>query len=312
MKKNRGKGHRRGRPRKEGLRARVVATRGRRVLVRNEAAEEVVCFLSGHRAVIGDEVLYVEAKGTGGKIVEVLDRTRELLRVDFKGREQVVANGLGGLLVVASAAQPAYRPGLMDRYQVAAGRCGIDFGLVLTKADLGISPQVEADLEWRASLGVPIFRTIPTQGVGVTEVLSFLEDASEDGPWALVGHSGVGKTSLTAALLPGEDVGPIGEVSTFWDTGRHTTTGSRIFSVGERGEIVDSPGIRTFLPAGLTPETVRDYFPGVGRLGCQYRDCLHRPGEEGCVAEEEVPEDTLLRYRRMLDEVVSMKERLSP
>ena len=76
-----------------------------------------------------------------------------------------------------------------------------------------------------------MFRTEPPRGEGVAAVASFLAEHAEDGPWACVGHSGVGKTSLIQALLPQEDVGPVGDVSTFWEQGRHTTTHSRLFAL---------------------------------------------------------------------------------
>jgi ribosome biogenesis GTPase len=289
----------------------VVATAGRRVVVRDDEGERV-CFLAGRRAVVGDRVRWVEARGEGGKLVSVEERERSLIRVDFKGRNQVVAANLGGLLVVASSAQPAYRPGLMDRYQVGAEVAGIPIAIVLTKVDLGVSDETEADLAMRAELGVPVMRVANPSGDGGQTVLDFLAEQAGTGPWALVGHSGVGKTSLAATLLPDVDVGPIGEISEYWEAGRHTTTGSRIYELPTGGEIADSPGIRTFLPSGLDPHAVRDHFPGLPPLACRYRDCLHRPGEDGCVAPESVSAATLMRYRRLLTEVSSLAERMRP
>jgi len=282
------------------------------VVVRDTEGVDRTCFLSGHRAVIGDKVRFLIAKGTGGKLTDVLPRERYLERKDFKGRIRIVASHLGGLCAVASAKSPPYRPGLLDRYQMAAAIAGVDFAVVLTKVDLGVTDEVEADLAWRASLGVPVYRVDARQGEGVQAVAAFLAEQEADGPWAFVGHSGVGKTSLIAHLLPDQDVGPIGEISEFWDQGKHTTTGSRIFSLGDEVEIADSPGIRTFLPSGLEPSTVRDVFPGIGHLGCHYRDCLHREGEEGCVAEEQVEAELLTRYRRVLNEVIGHDERERP
>ncbi len=287
---------------------RVLATKGRRVVVGDDEGTRT-CFLSGHRAVIGDRVRWVEARGEGGKITHVEERHNALIRADFKGREQVIAAHLTGLIVVASTREPPYRPGLMDRYHVGANVADLEMAVVLTKTDLGVSDEVEADLAWRESLGIPVFRTCPTEGSGLEAVLEFLA-GGWDGPWAFVGHSGVGKTSLAAALLPGVDVGPVGEISEFWDAGRHTTTGSRIYTLPSGGEIADSPGIRTFLPGGLDPQVVKDHFPGLGPIGCKYRDCLHRPGEEGCAAADEVDPAVVLRYRRMLSEVTGLEERM--
>lgn len=302
-----------GRPTPDARFGRVVATRGRRVEVADEEDGVVrICFLSGHRAVLGDRVAFVIAKGSGGKITEVMPRTTELVRSDWGGREQLLAANLGGMLVVASASHPPYRPGLVDRYLVAAGVGGMDAALVLTKADLGVDEEVEADLAARVADGLTVTRVSSTTGEGIEAVRSFLAGTDPAAPWILVGHSGVGKTSLLAALMPGEDVGPIGEISEFWDQGRHTTTHSRLFTVPGGGVLADSPGIRTFLPGRLTPEAVRMHFPGLPWLDCRYRDCLHRPLEDGCVAEQEVAPDVLMRYRRLLDEVLAMDARTRP
>lgn len=291
----------------KGKPGRVIATVGRRVVVRDDVGERV-CFLSGRRAVVGDLVRWVEAQGSGGKLVQVEPRERALVRMDFKGRQQVVASHLGGLLVVASTDQPHYRPGLMDRYEVGANVAGIDMAIVLTKTDLGPSDLADRDLAIRESRGIPVMRVCNPTGHGVPIVQEFLRTATP-GPWAFVGHSGVGKTSLAAALLPEVDVGPIGEISEFWDAGRHTTTSSRIYALPDGGEIADSPGIRTFLPSGLDPHVVRDHFPGLDVSGCRYRDCLHREGEDGCAAPEEVTAEMLVRYRRLLVEVTDLHAR---
>lgn len=277
-----------------------------------DAKGERVCVLAGHRAVVGDEVTWVEVQGSGGKINEVLPRERTLVREDFNGRTRVVASHLGGLAVVASTQLPPYRPGLMDRYQVAASAAGLDLVIILTKTDLGTPDLVSADLAWRAEHGVDTVRCNAKTGEGVDAMRELVRERGAPGPWALVGHSGVGKTSLAAALLPDINVGPIGEVSEFWGTGQHTTTGSRIYELENGLEIADSPGIRTFLPSGLQPENVRDHFPGIGGLGCRYRDCLHRPDEDGCIADTEVDPAVLVRYRRLLGEVVDMRGRLGP
>ncbi|HMV67692.1 MAG TPA: ribosome small subunit-dependent GTPase A [Myxococcota bacterium] len=297
-----------GKPR-GALTGRVVSTQGRRVVVRDEAGDDRVCFLSGQRAVIGDRVRLVASGPGEGKLTEVMPRERALIRVDFKGREQEIAAWLGGLVVVAAADQPAYRAGLVDRYLIGASAAGLGVILLLTKIDLGVSDEVERDLLAREALGYTVARVSTTTGEGMEALRAALVARGAPGPWALVGHSGVGKTSVIRALLPDVDVGPVGEISEFWEAGRHTTTHSRVFDLGDGVEIADSPGIRTFLPGGLGPETVRAHFPGLEDVVCRYRDCLHRPGEEGCAAEGSVEPALLERYRRVLTEVESVTER---
>ncbi|MBN2798279.1 MAG: ribosome small subunit-dependent GTPase A [Deltaproteobacteria bacterium] len=241
------------------------------------------------------------AKGTGGVLDEVLPRHSTLRRLDKTGREQVLASNLEGVVVVLSATSPPLVPWLMDRYLVAAHAGGMRVVLCLNKVDLGPEDNAMEELQHRTALGVPLLSVSAHTGEGLGALRQLIAGARA--PWALVGMSGVGKTSILAALLPELDVGPVGEISEYWEAGKHTTTGSRIFALKTGGELADSPGIRSFVPAGLSHEDVRRHFPGMAELPCRYRDCLHRPGEDGCVAPEQIAEPLLDSYRRLMAEV---------
>ena len=89
--------------------------------------------------------------------------------------------------------------------------------------------------------------------------------------------------------------------------GRHTTTESRCFTLPQGGEILDSPGIRNLTPVFGHPDEVRDHFPVVRHLRCKYRDCRHRPGEEGCDAEARIDPGLLDSYRTLLSEVEAIE-----
>jgi ribosome biogenesis GTPase / thiamine phosphate phosphatase len=289
----------------KGLPGMVVATVGRAVLVRDDHGERV-CVLSGQRAVIGDRVRWVEVQDAGGKLVGVERRDTSLSRKDHRGKEQVLAANLRGLLVVAAVQHPPFRPGLLDRYVVAAAVGGLEVAVVLTKTDLGIPDSVQAPISHRKEYGLPFLWVSNVTGEGVDGVREFVEE--QGGGWALVGHSGVGKTSLAAKILPEIDAGPVRELSDYWERGQHTTTASTWFDL-DGGAIVDSPGIRTFSPSGLSPEEVRRHFPGVLSLRCKYRGCLHRVGEEGCVIEDELPVELATSYRRLLEDVEKTHKR---
>lgn len=288
---------------------RVIETVGRRVIVSDDEGTRA-CFLSGHRAVVGDVVRWTEAKGEGGKLTEVCARTSILRRVDSRGEEQMLVANLEGVFVVFAASEPPLAPPLLDRYLVAAEHDGLRAVIVLNKADAEIPAHVQAALDERADLGFTVLRASAKTGDGVDAIRAHL--AAATGAWAFVGPSGVGKTSLVQALLPGEDVGPIGEISAYWGQGMHTTTHTRLFRVHTGGEIADSPGIRSFTPAVLDPIAIRDHYPGVTGLGCKYRDCLHRDGEEGCVAPASVPEARLIAYRALLTEALGIARRRGP
>ena len=287
---------------------RVVATLGRRVVVR-DAEGERVCFLSGQRAVVGDEVHWVEAQGEGGKLVGVQDRRTVLVRTDLRGKEQILAANLHGIVIVTAPMEPPFRAGLLDRYLVAAGVGDLEAVVVLNKIDQGVPEEVEQALVARSAAGIEVLRVSAHGEQGMAALGERLASA---GPWSLVGHSGVGKTSLAAWLVPDEDVGAIGELSEHWGTGQHTTTGSRIFDLPGGAELIDSPGIRTFAPGRLDAESVRRHFPVVREVVCRYRDCLHREGEDGCTAEASVPAELLASYRRLLAEIEGIDARRRP
>ena len=287
---------------------RVKEIRGRRVLVANADGERV-CFLAGHRAVVGDRVDWVTAQGEGGKITHLHERANVFERVDLRGRGQVLAANLGGLVVVTCPSDPPFRAGLLDRYLVSASVSGLDALVLVNKVDLGITEDVQRALEVRRAVGFPIQYVSSKTGEGVQEFRDWLARETVDRPWVLVGHSGVGKTSVMSAILPDEDVGAVGEVSAHWGTGQHTTSSSRWFELPGGGGLVDSPGIRTFAPAGLRPEDVRTFFPGVATLACRYRDCRHREGEDGCAAIDEIDAGLLTSYRRLYVEMEGIAKR---
>jgi len=281
----------------------VVETVGRRVRVA-VGSELVVCFLAGHRAVIGDRVRFVEVDGGGGKIACVLPRATVLQRLDHKGREQVVAANLRGVVIVETVHEPPLAPVLLDRYLVAAWRGGLDAMIALNKVDLGVPDQAAAQVALREACGVPTVRVSAHDGTGLAALRAFIVQAG--GSWALVGRSGVGKTSLVRALLPEREVGPVGELSEYWGMGRHTTTSSTRFELDGGAALVDSPGIRSFTPAGLDIEDLRSWFPGLRELRCAWRDCLHRPGEQGCTIEQHVHPDLVRSYRTLLQELLEI------
>lgn len=283
---------------------------GRRVRI-GDADGERLCFLSGQRAVIGDRVRWTDAPGEGGKLMAVEPRTNELTRSDPKGHHEVLAANLGGLLVVVTPTDPPFHAPLLDRYIVGAGRANLPVAALLAKIDLPVPDGVAHALDARAKTGLPVLRCSARTGEGLDEVRAFLAEHDE-GPWALVGYSGVGKTSLVGALLPEQDVGPVGAISEYWGTGRHTTSRSRLFVLPGGGEVADSPGIRGFIPAIDDPEAVRDHYPGMHALPCKYRDCLHRPDEAGCVAEATVEPELLAGYRELFQQVEAIHRRRGP
>ncbi|MGK7345465.1 MAG: ribosome small subunit-dependent GTPase A [Candidatus Nitrospinota bacterium M3_3B_026] len=254
--------------------------------------------------VVGDYVVFEK-----GRPKTIAPRKNELARSGFGGTRQVLAANLDQMVIVTSC-DANYRPGLVDRFAVIAGHEGMAAIIVLNKVDLpGAEGYVEQARAYE-KLGLRLLLASALTGEGLEE----LKEALKEKTSAMVGHSGVGKTSLLNALIPGLDR-PVGDVDEETARGRHITTVSLLAPLPEGGFIIDSPGIRQLVPSEITPEDVARHFPGLQEYigGCRFRDCLHI-AEPGCAVREAVEngaigEKPYASYRRLLE---SLKENTSP
>jgi ribosome biogenesis GTPase len=230
------------------------------------------------RLVVGDRV---ELRATGDDLVitAILPRATQLERAAGPdGPRRVVVANADILLVVESLTRPEPRPHLIDRYLIAAWVGQLDAALVLTKADLLDDPAPGESLAglYRA-LGYPVVVGSAKDPAFVAEVRSLVDGRVA----ALVGQSGVGKSTLTRGLTGIERA--VGDVSDRDGTGRHTTSDPRLIPFEDGGAIVDTAGVRTLFLPRLDPADLADAFPEIRALAgqCQFRDCRHL-GEPGC------------------------------
>jgi ribosome biogenesis GTPase / thiamine phosphate phosphatase len=213
-----------------------------------------------------------------GVIVGVLPRRTKLSRriqsgpQDIDGREDVVAANIDHVVVVASAHDPPLRPGLIDRYLVAAGKGGLDPIICINKIDLADPQEIEPVVDMYKRLSYPVILACAKSGRGIDELGQRLRDAIS----VLAGHSGVGKSTLLKQLCPGLDV-RTGEVNRKSGRGKHTTTTAQLIQLPAGGYVIDTPGIRQFGLWDPTPEDVRTYFVEISRYSqeCRFRDCSH-------------------------------------
>jgi ribosome biogenesis GTPase / thiamine phosphate phosphatase len=235
--------------------------------------------------VVGDEVRVVgDVSGDEGslaRIVEVQERRTVLRRTadDDDPVERVIVANAGQLVVVAALADPEPRPRLIDRALVAAYDAGLEPLLCMTKADLA---DPETLLATYRPLGVPY--VVTRRGDDLTAVRERLLDKVS----VLVGHSGVGKSTLVNALVPGSDRA-IGHVNAVTGRGRHTSTSALMLPLPGGGWIVDTPGIRSFGLAHVEPGRLIKAFPDLAALTdpCP-RGCTHGEGEPECGLDEAV------------------------
>ncbi|MGO1590410.1 MAG: ribosome small subunit-dependent GTPase A [Ancrocorticia sp.] len=303
----------------------ITVDRGRFRLIMEENGIEVNAVKArelGRRAlVVGDRVRVTGdisgAKDTLARVVVVEKRTSELRRSteEGDGRDRVVVANADQLAVVAALADPGPKPGMIDRCLVAAYVAGMDALLVLTKGDLA-GPE---DLVARyAPLGLPFYVTsLPdvfddgesspaTSPQPDNSVSLELREALTEHETVLVGHSGVGKSTLINALVPqaNRTTGHVNEVT---GKGRHTSTSAVSFGLPEGGRIIDTPGIRSFGLAHVGAADLLASFSDLNAIAddCP-RGCPHTEGALECALSEVTEEPTLSRvqsFRRLLDSI---------
>jgi ribosome biogenesis GTPase len=286
----------------DGEPGRVIAHHGVAVLILFESGEERQVWLQPEqRAVVGDRV-----RVEGGRLA-VEPATGVLRRRDPRGRERTIATNLD-LLGIVIAPEPREPPGYIDRGFVIARSAEIEPFLVLNKIDLDEGDELAERLaEIYAPSGKVLLVSAET-GAGVESISEALAGGRLG---ALVGPSGVGKSSLLNALVPDLDL-RVSELNRRSGKGRHTTTTATLHSVAGGGYLVDTAGFKDFIAVDVEVLDVARFFPGFETAleqGCRFRDCLHR-SEPDCsvlaaVEAGEIPERRHRAYLQILEELES-------
>jgi ribosome biogenesis GTPase len=230
--------------------------------------------------------------GDEGTIQSIEPRHQSLSR-DSRGRRHVIVANVDQMIIVGSAAQPDLKPGLIDRLIVAAESAGIRPLICLNKVDL-VDPSALVPLAGVfARMGYPVVLCSTVTGMGVARLQAELRGRVT----AVVGQSGVGKSSLLNVLDPDLDL-RVAEVSRENEKGRHTTTTARLLPHRFNGWFVDTPGVRQFQPWQLVPAEVPSAFRDLRPIAnlCRFPNCTH-DHETGCAVKDAVA-DGLLDVRR--------------
>jgi ribosome biogenesis GTPase len=269
-------------PASQNPRGRVAAERGSSFLVsiENETREVGVGAHVDPRPVVGD---WVEVEATG-RISRVEPRSTSIARkvAGRETRQQVlVANVDRGFIVTVNDRD--WSPRRLERYLVALWEGGVDPVILVNKVDVApVDPELRLLLA-DVAIGVPVLEVSAATGTGLDSVRSAIPPGTTA---VLLGSSGVGKSTLINRLtgLPAQPTATLGDDG----RGRHTTSHRELFPLDTGGWLIDTPGLREFLP-WASEEGVKAIFDEIEVLAgdCRFRDCQHQ-SEPGCAVKRAV------------------------
>jgi len=268
----------------------IIRSHGRSFIVEADG-HEYNCSTRGKRVdfTCGDRV-DILVQNQEQAVIEARHERSSLLYRQDEWRTKMIAANVSRLLIV-TAAVPTPSEEFLCRCLIAAEAGDIDPLIIVNKADLPQSDAWISALEPYRQMGYPML------------TLSAKQDVSLLHPWlegqtsVMIGQSGMGKSTLTNALLP-DARARTAEISTALDTGRHTTTHATLYHLNANSHLIDSPGLQEFGLKHLDPTQLIYYFPEMRPLvgKCRFHNCTHR-AEPGCALKQAVEDGSIRRFR---------------
>ncbi len=253
---------------------RVVSHQGGQLLVELAQGGLVECRIKSNLGsiVCGDRVAIEATAQKVNRVIAILPRDNLLQRVDGFGQTRAIAANISQL-IVCLAISPEPNLYLLDQYLISAEQQQIAACILLNKIDLADNdPDPFALRKIYLPLDYPVIHSSVKTGAGMDEFSRLLPGEVS----VLGGVSGVGKSSLTSWLLPGEEI-KIASISSANEEGRHTTRASRLYVLPSGGELIDTPGVRGFSPFIDDSRPLAHGFREIRDLAgeCRFHNCLH-------------------------------------
>ena len=222
--------------------------------------------------VCGDRVIYQQSEH-GATIVAIQPRENLLQRLDGFGQIKAVAANVTQLIICLSV-EPQPNLFLLDQYLLSAEQQGIQALIVLNKIDL--LDDSDSDPFNLIKIYQPLGYQILFTSIKNQHNIDRLQQHCRGHTNVISGVSGVGKSSLTRAILPDVDI-RIGKISEASKEGRHTTRTSRLYHLPLGGDLIDTPGVRGFNPVADPAQTIASGFREISQAGhnCKFSNCRH-------------------------------------
>lgn len=261
---------------------------------------------------VGDEVdVERREEADADFIVAVHPRRNYIIRrsTNLSKESHILAANIDMAFLVASIREPEVNTTFIDRFLATCEAYSVPATLIINKKDLWdeTDAEIAEALDYLySSLGYGVIATSTVSGEGIEE----LKSATCGKTSLMAGNSGVGKSTLINALVPGANL-KTSQISDIHHTGMHTTTFSEMVDLPYGGELIDIPGVRGFGTIDFDPNEVSHFFPEIFEIGksCRFDDCKHTGREKGCavipaVEEHRIAESRYTSYLSILEEAM--------
>ena len=266
----------------------VQTDEGRSIKCRIKGKFRTLDIKTTNPVAVGDRVtIEPEPDQDTGLITGLESRKNYIIRksVNLSKQAQIIAANLDQAFLIVTLASPRTSLGFIDRFLVTAEAYDIPAKLIFNKLDLFSAEGLDILDDYQSiyeQAGYPCYSVSALKATNLDQLRGLLKNKVT----LVSGHSGVGKSTLINALLPGHEL-KTGEISDWSDKGKHTTTFAEMFRLPFGGYLIDTPGIRELGVFDIEKQVLGRLFPEIRRLmdDCRFNNCRHI-NEPGCTVIE--------------------------